>query len=186
MEKDFKGRENTQKKNTMTRECIFTALLLLMEQMPYEDITITDITKKAGVSRMSYYRLYDSKDDILEQRFGEIYKEGLEQMCRKQVMDKYQFVTELFRTAEKNHVLIEALLHARLHDLVQKNLIQYCTYLAEHIFRLDMKDQRTDYWIYMVSGKFSMLIARWIEKGMPESPEEMAAFSMEDIVLEKF
>ncbi|HIS07210.1 MAG TPA: TetR/AcrR family transcriptional regulator, partial [Candidatus Choladocola avistercoris] len=51
----------------MTKECLYTALLLLMEKKPYEDITITEIAKKAGVSRMSYYRLYKSKDDILEQ-----------------------------------------------------------------------------------------------------------------------
>ena len=175
-------RNSTLKKHTLTRECIFTALLLLMEQKPYEEITITDITKKAGVSRMSYYRLYDSKDDILEQKFREIYEEGMEQMREKQIVDKYQFAVFLFYTARDNHVLIEALLHARIHDLVQKNLIQYCSYLAEHIFRLDMKSQKTDYWIHMQSGKFSMLLSRWIEKGMPESPEEMASFFIKDIV----
>ena len=181
MGQNIKVRESTQKKNTMTRECIFSALLILMEKKPYEEITITDITKKAGVSRMSYYRLYESKDDILEQRFREIYKEGMERMQEAQIADKYQFVTQLFRIAEKNHVLIEALLHAHLHDLVQKNLIQYCTYLAEYIFHLDMESQKTDYWIYMVSGKFSMLIARWIEKGRQEPPEEMADFSTKDL-----
>ena len=49
--------EKTLKKNTMTKECIFTALLILMEKKPYEEITITDIAKKAGVSRMSYYMI---------------------------------------------------------------------------------------------------------------------------------
>ena len=43
--------EKTLKKNTMTKECIFTALLILMEKKTYEEITITDIAKKAGVSR---------------------------------------------------------------------------------------------------------------------------------------
>ena len=70
--------EKTLKKNTMTKECIFTALLILMEKKPYEEITITDIAKKAGVSRMSYYRLYKSKDDILIQYFNEVFEELLE------------------------------------------------------------------------------------------------------------
>ena len=30
--------EKTLKKNTMTKECIFTALLILMEKKPYEEI----------------------------------------------------------------------------------------------------------------------------------------------------
>lgn len=39
----------TDKKiETMTKECLYTALLLLMEKKPYEDITITEIAKKSG------------------------------------------------------------------------------------------------------------------------------------------
>ena len=39
-----------------TKNCIMEALLQLMHIKNYNDITITDITKRAGVSRMSYYR----------------------------------------------------------------------------------------------------------------------------------
>ena len=48
-----------------TKNCIMDALIQLMHTKDYNDITITDITKRAGVSRMSYYRNYKSKDDIL-------------------------------------------------------------------------------------------------------------------------
>lgn len=34
----------------------------LMEKEDYEKTTITDIANHAGVSRMSYYRVYQSKD----------------------------------------------------------------------------------------------------------------------------
>ena len=49
----------------LTKECISTALLVLLEEKPYEKITISEITEKAGVSRMAYYRNYKDKDDIL-------------------------------------------------------------------------------------------------------------------------
>ena len=51
--------------NALTKECIVTALLRLMEKQSYESISITDITNLAGVSRMAYYRNYNSKDEIL-------------------------------------------------------------------------------------------------------------------------
>jgi AcrR family transcriptional regulator len=44
--------------NLLTKECILTALLRLMEEKPYSSISITDITTLAGVSRMAYYRNY--------------------------------------------------------------------------------------------------------------------------------
>lgn len=173
-------RQNTLKKNTMTRECIYTALLLLMEQKPYEDISITEIANKAGVSRMSYYRLYSSKDDILEQRCHEIFGKWLMDIKVQEIEDKYHFAVLLFQVCREHHELLETLLHARLHDLVQKNLVRYCSYLAEDFFHMDMEDKWTDYWIHAVSGKFSMLVGRWIETGMKESPEEMAHFLTEN------
>ena len=41
------------------------ALQQLMQKQDYNSISITDLTSRAGVSRMSYYRHYKSKDDIL-------------------------------------------------------------------------------------------------------------------------
>ena len=57
--------ERISETNILTKECIVTALLRLMEVKSYPSITITDITNLAGVSRMAYYRNYKTKDDIL-------------------------------------------------------------------------------------------------------------------------
>lgn len=48
-----------------TREWTFEALLLLLKEKPYETITITDITTKAGIARQTFYRNYQSKDDVV-------------------------------------------------------------------------------------------------------------------------
>jgi AcrR family transcriptional regulator len=48
------------------------ALVDLMEKKPLEEISITELTKKAGVSRMSYYRSFDSKQHILEEHLQTI------------------------------------------------------------------------------------------------------------------
>ncbi|MBR6940531.1 MAG: TetR/AcrR family transcriptional regulator, partial [Clostridia bacterium] len=53
---------NRSESNNLTRECITTALLIIIREKDYDEITITDITEKAGVSRMAYYRNYKSKD----------------------------------------------------------------------------------------------------------------------------
>ena len=58
--------------NTLAKECIVTALIELMKIKPYASISITDITNRAGVSRMAYYRNYVSKDDILNKYMEEV------------------------------------------------------------------------------------------------------------------
>ena len=172
--------EKTLKKNTMTKECIFTALLILMEKKPYEEITITDIAKKAGVSRMSYYRLYKSKDDILIQYFNEVFEELLERAKAIGSITRYQFGLMIFQTTKENDRLLKAVLKAQLYELLLRRLIKFCYYLAEHIVQMDMRDKRTDYWVYEEAGRFSLLLVCWIERDLKESPEEMAHILLEN------
>lgn len=49
----------------VVREWMVNSLLDLMKTIPFDDITITQITHRAGVSRMTYYRNYVKKEDIL-------------------------------------------------------------------------------------------------------------------------
>lgn len=51
--------ENSMKK------CIKEALLRLMKDKSVEQITAVELAKEAGVSRASFYRYYDSIDDVL-------------------------------------------------------------------------------------------------------------------------
>ena len=52
-----------------TREWVFGALLSLLGKKPYDEIKIASITEEAGVARQSFYRNFESKDDIVCQYF---------------------------------------------------------------------------------------------------------------------
>ena len=58
-------RRNNEESNAFVRTCIEEALVRLMEEKPFERITVTDIARRAGVSRNAYYRNYASKEAIL-------------------------------------------------------------------------------------------------------------------------
>ena len=48
-------RKNNAESNAITKECIESALILLMKEKPFSEISILEITKRAGVGRSSYY-----------------------------------------------------------------------------------------------------------------------------------
>lgn len=52
--------------NQLTRESIETALLFLLEKKDMRHISISELVRKAGVSRNAFYRNYKSKEEILE------------------------------------------------------------------------------------------------------------------------
>ena len=51
--------------NLHVKNSIVNALIDLMREKNFEAISVSEITARAGVSRVSYYRNFDSKEDIL-------------------------------------------------------------------------------------------------------------------------
>ena len=77
---------NNDELHKETRECIKEALIELLQKTRYNDISMTDIINRSGVSRAGVYKNYKSKteimldiykvflDDIISELTGSIYK----------------------------------------------------------------------------------------------------------------
>ena len=50
-------------------QSIISALFELMKKKPYRDITVTEICDGAGVTRRTFYRIFQSKEAVIEGRF---------------------------------------------------------------------------------------------------------------------
>ena len=59
-------------RNRFTRMCIGEAIVELMKRETLDKITVSQIAKKAGISRMTYYHYYDSKVNAIEDYLREI------------------------------------------------------------------------------------------------------------------
>ncbi len=55
-----------------TRGRIDAALVHLLHRRPYGDIRVSDITRRAGVGRATFYAHYTDKDDLLRSQFERI------------------------------------------------------------------------------------------------------------------
>ena len=57
--------DKRKQENIRVKRCIIDALFRLMQTKSLSDITITELVQGAGVARASFYRNYDSKEDVL-------------------------------------------------------------------------------------------------------------------------
>ena len=64
------GKPNRQTERT--KSWIFDALMLLMDEKPYMKISVSDITKRAGIARTTFYRNYKNINDIFLEFFSKI------------------------------------------------------------------------------------------------------------------
>ena len=60
------GEKKKTQRNRFTRMCMGDALVNIMQQKAYDKISVSDIVKKAGVSRMTYYNYYETKDELVK------------------------------------------------------------------------------------------------------------------------
>ena len=54
-------------KPTTARTCIVEAFLQLCQTLPCDKITVSQLTKKAGYNRSTFYAYFNNTDDLLKQ-----------------------------------------------------------------------------------------------------------------------
>ena len=146
-------------------ENITAALLVLMEKKPFEDITITELCQKAGVGRVSFYRNYNSKQDILLDYLSRV-TDGWRSRFTAGTPDEFyaSFWPSLLSEYRKNSSLLL---------LLEENNVTYI--LKNHIFRCcgprADDDDETAYTRAMLAGLTYGLVEEWIHRGMKDNPD---------------
>jgi AcrR family transcriptional regulator len=67
-----KNRAKIDRRVVRTRQQIDAAFVELLHRRAYGSIRVSDITKKAGVGRATFYAHYSSKDELLRSQFSRI------------------------------------------------------------------------------------------------------------------
>lgn len=160
--------------NSQVKNYIFTALILLMEQNDYQSITVTDIAKKAGVSRMTYYRTYSSKEDILIQYFNDTASKLLAEIKSCPDITLYQLAVSFFTFFQEHGSIVPLLKKANLLETLFDNFIHSLQHFYIEIIGRTKIDSLSNYHLHYSAGGISLVLLLWIENGYKETPEEMA------------
>ena len=162
-------RLNNQKSNELTRECIDTAMIYLMSEKPYESISISELTKRAGVSRTAFYRNYATKDDVLKEIGKSVIESLSAQLSKvKSADDVHGALVGFFTKIKEQHAYVELLVKAD----VSMNLLFPSSHVLENVVRTT--SQKDHYRLIAVDSALNGLVREWIANGYDLSPEELA------------
>lgn len=158
----------------MMKSYIMESLLSLMEQKAYSEITIGEITEKAGVNRSTYYRNFDSKEDIIRYFFIGIMDEYLISVSRNMSMEEY--LTGMFRAFYKKRKQIMTIYHSNTAYILFDTLNGY---FADHTVPDKNSSTFEDLFslYYHTGGIFNSLLL-WFANNMKPSPEELAKLAV--------
>lgn len=149
------------------------SLLALMEKMPYEDITVTQLCQTAGVTRRVFYHLFSNKTGALHA------------LVDHKILDMESYGGNISNDAlrfflywKDQKVFLDALGENGMSGLLLERMINsVLTEDYELLYWLRRKgwaEYSQEVIIFSLSGMMG-LVYSWYTNGFRKSPEEMAA-----------
>ena len=158
-----------------SKKQITDALLKLMEKYPYNEISVKQIVLEADLVRKTFYRNFDTKDDVLYSYIRSILIDYFDVVNNA----KSDVLTAIFAFAVNNKKLLL---------LLDKNDMLYVVLLCMNEFIPSLKEQQnpernpfavlfegldSDYLITLNTGGIWNVISLWVRRGMKDDPEDI-------------
>jgi Transcriptional regulator len=166
-------RYSNSETNRLTREAICTALVLLMKEQSFHKISITDIVKRAGVSRTAYYSNYSSKQEILNDLVGTLIFQVDQKLLpytdqqTGKAKEPKKFIKIMFEVFHEQKEIYKTLYQAQFNYIILERLTE--TMLSQ----VQDKSDENIYRIYFNAGALYHVFSKWIQSDMSKSIDEM-------------
>lgn len=157
-------------KDNLTRNYIFEAYYNLLKKQPCNEISVSDICEKAGVSRMSFYRNFKSKEDLISKSVEKIMQGLKANLLKYEKINQYIVTREIFITAETYKAAFNAFKNSNYAE-------QFLDTVSDKLFSFAPQDIINPSKKYTPVFFFSALagvLNAWIRNGTKETPDEMA------------
>ena len=162
-----------------TRDALGDALVALMQEKPFETITVQDVLDRAHVGRSTFYSHYSDKDDLLMSDVDDFYERvsmGLSAMGEKS--DRVFPVKEFFSHVAEARQFVNALSSS---GKMQENMELARGHFARGIERRlselprgqSIAESERSAVAFAHAGALLSLMTWWIDRGMRESAIEM-------------
>lgn len=164
---------NNFERNSYVRKQITRTLFEALKKEDINDISISDLCELAGVGRASFYRNYESKEDVLIQYSRQLIIDWGKQFENDPNSSFFNVFGSLFHHIKKN---------AEFYTILEKQNMSYLLLDAiKNKTNLSKDDPNIDAYgkAFFAYGLYGW-ISEWIQRGMKESPDEINALFVQN------
>ncbi len=160
-----------------SREAIKNAVLELMSEKTFDEITIQDIADRANVNRSTIYLHYTDKFDLLDKLIEEHIEEMrniAEWACELDWIEATRIFFEYF---ESHYLFFSTMLASKGAPSFRSRFLEYLIgSFRSELHKEGTKDQRIDEDVMLrfIGTAYVGVVEWWITTGMPYSPAVMA------------
>lgn len=173
MKRGIMPRRNPQ--NQLTRDCLYEALMLLWDQKPLTQITVTELAEKAGTSRMAFYRHFETKEQVIESYLDDLFRQYLSDIWKVRDLSIDMFARLFFVYLKQNDRLIRHICDSSLSDMLLNKFDEYINVVLDNRLHLSDPVRVSDSYLrHFVAGGLFKCLVEWTREGMVEPPEQIA------------
>ena len=164
----------------MSSEKIETAFLTLILNHKYEDITISQVCKQAGINRSTFYCHYDDINDLIIKIEYNFAKEtaGIFNFGERR---SHEAMVEMFTFVKKNKYFYKAFLNIPYITFAEADTKNKC---LENVEKNSNIKSSIDMGLYYRGSFFGAGIKEmcriWLDRDCKETPEQMATLLLEE------
>jgi AcrR family transcriptional regulator len=156
--------------NQLTRNSIQESLVYLLGKKDMDDISVTEIVTKAGVSRSAYYRNYHTKEDILKDFAIHVFHLLFKELnTEENISHPQSWYHYLFSTVKENERIVRLIFRARM--------ISWAQYLPEELTR--KYDKKEQYQLVAMMNALIWVTDKWVSNDFDLSVDEISALCFE-------
>lgn len=162
---------SNEEANRISCESLETALIQLLGEKDIDEISIEELVRRAGVSRMAYYRNFGAKDAILNNVVGRVCTKIEEVMEPHLIHDDWVSARqEMFRVLYEYKDFCRVLVAAHESERLQNFFNDFAAKFAYD------DSERERYRMYFWAGATYNLMYEWLKDDMKISPDELADY----------
>lgn len=161
----MKGQELAQQ----SRRAITAALLDLMEKHPYEKITVKDIADKAGVARLTFYRNFSDKEDVLRNYLQGMFSAYMGELDQEAAL--VDALTVCFSYWKSHGDFTKLLIENRIEHILFQPFKEYVGAVLEHY---GLSTRLTDVQKEFIAGGLFFSMVDWVTDDHGLTPQQNA------------
>lgn len=157
---------------------IVRGLQTCLKTQPLRTVTVTDIHRATGISRATFYRLFDTPEDVLIYQLDQMTRVALDTYDDREEVSTAELLEKSIALGLENHAFLRALVENGRLDLLfsytERSFLQLDR--ENRLFPGDMAPAEREYVIANLSMAMVASQITWSRNGQKESPQELMRY----------
>lgn len=172
-------KHNKQDRRSLrTRQLVNSAMMELLAEKRYDEITVREILDRAGIGRSTFYSHYYDKDDVhtlmMEQMLERMNQQLSDRHAGQGIVPSLELFQHIYQDGQHFQAMVWGNAGERLWEMMQATLGRTIEQALESSGQdTSLPSIPPAVVSQYLAGAFLNLLKWWLKAGMPYEPEEM-------------